>query len=85
MEALGQERDRSGTGAGAGCTEQSVNVRSMVLSVLCRGWGLGVMVLLSIKKLYTKSLHSSVVRWKRWDGQVVSQAEAIEAGGEGLC
>lgn len=40
-------------------------------------------VLFSIKKLDTKSLHSCVIRWKRWDGQGVSQAEATEAG-EGL-
>lgn len=40
-------------------------------------------VLFSIKKLDTKSLHSCVITWKRWDGQGVSQAEATEAG-EGL-
>lgn len=56
--------DRSGTGAGAGWTEQSVNVRSIVLSVFCRGWDLGVMALFSIKELDTKSLHSCDVRWK---------------------
>lgn len=42
------------------------------------------MVLFSIEKLDTKSLHCCVVRWQCWDGQVVSQAEATEAEGEGL-
>lgn len=65
-------------------TEQSVNVSSIVFCVLCRAWGLGVMILFSIKKLDTKSLHSCVVRWKCWDGQVVSQAEATEAGEKGF-